>query len=82
MILPSKHVPSNKALLTVGADILSLLDTPKTVSAVWDRLRAKWDASDQLRFGYDWFVLALVLLHSMKAIDYRKGAGTLERCQK
>lgn len=35
MILPSKHLPQDRALLTVGAHVLTFLAHPKTVSALW-----------------------------------------------
>ena len=36
MILPSKHLPQDRALLTVGGHVLTFLARPKTVSALWD----------------------------------------------
>ena len=38
MILPSKHLPRDRALLTVGGQILAFLVRPKTVSALWEEL--------------------------------------------
>ncbi len=40
MILPTKGIQADRALLAVGADILRLLDEPKTVSRLWDEMRA------------------------------------------
>ncbi len=39
MILPSKHLREDQALIAVGAELLSLLHEPKTVSRLWDELR-------------------------------------------
>ena len=39
MILPSKHLSGRRALLTVGGEILELLDRPRTVSSLWEELR-------------------------------------------
>lgn len=74
MILPTKHLPSDRALLTVGARVLSLLDEPRTVSSLWDRIRLKRELRDKRApMSYDWFVLALDLLFLMEAIDFRDG---------
>jgi hypothetical protein len=74
VILPTKHLPSDRALLTVGARVLSLLDEPRTVSSLWDRIRLKRELRDKRApMSYDWFVLALDLLFLMEAIDFRDG---------
>lgn len=39
MILPTKHLREDRALITVGAELLKLLDEPKTVSHLWDEVR-------------------------------------------
>ncbi len=68
MILPSKHISREKALLTVGAKLLQYLDRPKTISAVWEKVRI---ANAPLSF--DWFVLALDLLYAIDAIEICDG---------
>ena len=75
MILPSKHLPPDRALLSVGAHILKHLAHPKTVSALWEELN-KRDiglAVTSRRITYDWFVLALDLLYALGAIDLENG---------
>lgn len=74
MILPTKHLPDNKALLAVGADILKILDEPKTISRIWadlSRLRRKNEPPGSLTF--DWFVLSLDLLFTLNAIAHNQG---------
>lgn len=39
MILPTKHLREDQALIAVGAELLGLLEEPKTVSRLWDELR-------------------------------------------
>ncbi len=74
MILPTKHLNQDRALLTVGARILSLLDHPNTVSAVWEELsRSGGSARRERALRYDHFVLALDLLYLMSAIEMREG---------
>lgn len=75
MILPSKHLPQDRALLTVGAYVLTFLSRPKTVSALWDELN-RHDAGllvTPRRITYDWFLLALDLLYALGSIDFESG---------
>ena len=74
MILPSKHLSQDRALLTVGATILRRLSEPMTVSALWEdipRLGSGRRGTSALR--YDAFVLALDLLFLAGAIDIQDG---------
>lgn len=74
MILPSKHLSQERALLTVGGVILKQLSLPLTVSALWELITAD-DASQTSarRLRFDGFILALDLLFLMDAIEYREG---------
>jgi hypothetical protein len=56
-----------KALLTVGAELLKHLDHPKTVSSVWQDMRYAGSVS------YDWFILAIDLLYAIDAIEILDG---------
>jgi hypothetical protein len=67
MILPSKHLSQEKALLTIGAELLKQLNRPKTVSAVWEQ------AHQTVSISYDWFILALDLLYTIDAIEIHSG---------
>lgn len=76
MILPSKHLPQDRALLTVGGHILTVLTRPKTVSALWEELNRQDQglvAIRPRRITYDWFVLALDLLYSLGTIELENG---------
>ncbi len=70
MILPTKHLPEYRTLLHVGAAVLSLLTTPKTVSRVWEEIRGSGQES---RVSFDWFVLALDLLYILGVLSYEEG---------
>lgn len=75
MILPSKHLSQDRALLTVGANILTFLTRPKTVSALWEEL-SRHDtgvAAMPRRITYDWFLLSLDLLYALGAIELESG---------
>lgn len=74
MILPTKRLSSDRALLAVGGEILSLLREPKTVSRLWNeikKMRAR--QPDKGTVTYDWFVLALDLLFTVNAVDSERG---------
>jgi hypothetical protein len=76
MILPSKHLSQERALLTVSAHILTYLARPKTVSALWEELNRHNEsltAAPPRRITYDWFLLALDLLYSLGTIELDSG---------
>ncbi|TET21439.1 MAG: hypothetical protein E3J71_09530 [Candidatus Stahlbacteria bacterium] len=74
MILPTKRLGQDRALLYVGAEILKLLDHPKTISRVWDELKkTRSEKSENPSLTYDWFVLALDLLYTVGCIEFETG---------
>ncbi len=68
MILPSKHIPEDQALLGVGAVVLSHLQRPQTVTSLWDKVR-----DDRSVGTYERFVLALDLLHITGVVSFSQG---------
>ena len=75
MILPSRHLPQERALLTIGGEILLRLDRPKTISGLWEELNQSdpMQPNSPSRLSYDWFVLALDLLFTIDAITLNGG---------
>lgn len=75
MILPTKHLSQDRALLSVGARVLVHLTQPKTVSALWEDIswHAKANDSRKTTLRYDAFVLTLDLLFFIGAIDLQSG---------
>ncbi len=74
MILPTKHIRTERALIGVGAEILRLMQKPKTVSRLWDDLRARRSVeAPNAPIDYNWFVLALDLLFMLGAIKIDSG---------
>ena len=57
MILPSKHIKLSNCILNVGAILLKKLDRERTVSMLWDSVRAK----PEIR-TFERFVMGLDLL--------------------
>ena len=74
MIQPTKGIDADKALLTVGAQILQQLREPATVSEVWHSTRA-WRQKNgyESNLPFWWFVLALDTLFALGVIQYVGG---------
>ena len=74
MILPTKHLRSDRSLLAVGCEVLSILDEPKTVSRVWGEFSStRSRAAGRGPVSYDWFVLSLDLLFVLGAVEFGGG---------
>ena len=72
MILPGKYLREDRALLGIGADILASLDGERTVSELWEAVRAR-RRGDQAPVSFDWFILSLNFLYALSAIDLSDG---------
>ncbi len=67
-LLPNKHVPTDRTLLGLGAMVLSRLDSPSTLSSLWEVV------ADEPEIGsFHNFVLTLDYLYAIGAIDYERG---------
>lgn len=79
MILPTKGVTCDCALITIGAIILSLLTSPTTVTGLWERFKTGVVKSEKAcSITFDWFALALTMLFAINAIEWN-ASGQLER---
>jgi len=80
MILPTKYLSHDRALITIGGEILKHLEEPRSVSALWDCLHESqiYKTADTL-ISFDWFVLALNLLYVISAIELRDGIIYVQR---
>lgn len=73
MILPTKHIRAERALIGVGAEVLETLREPMTVSRLWDEVRQRRSvASAHAPIDYSWFILALDLLFAMGALETKR----------
>ena len=72
MILPTKHLPTERSLLGIGAEVLHLLDQPKTVSRLWADVQEHRGESAR-RLPFDWFILSLNLLYAIGALQMNRG---------
>lgn len=68
MILPTKHLSESRCLIGVGAQILTYLDEPKTISGLWGAVKAEKNVDGTQHITYDWFILALDFLYAIQAI--------------
>lgn len=70
MILPTKGITPDRSILSVGSDLLDLLDSPQSVSNLWSRyLNFRKQMGLERPVNFDWFVLTLDFLFSIGAID-------------
>jgi len=72
VILPSKHLPPGRDLLSLGGRLLVVLEEPQSVSELWEKLR-KDSTSMKAYTTFDWFLLGLCFLYSIGAIEYERG---------
>ena len=73
MLLPTKGVSPDRALLTLGADVLALLKEPKTVSKLWADIQSdRLNRSAFAKVSFDWFVLSLDVLFALGCIQLTK----------
>lgn len=74
MILPTKHIRPDRALIGVGAEVLGVLSQPMTMSKLWDEIRSRRSADmSSPVIGYRWFVLSLNLLYMISAVEFERG---------
>jgi hypothetical protein len=79
MLLPTKGIAPRRALLTVGAAVIGLLDSPTTVSGLWERFsQATSQTNTNDKITFDWFAMALTMLFALNVVSY-DSAGQLER---
>ena len=73
MILPTKRMRPDRALIGVGAEVLVALGQPITVSRLWDVIRSRRSAdASSPAIDYRWFVLTLDLLYTIGAIELER----------
>jgi hypothetical protein len=68
MILPSKHISENQALLGVGAVLLREIKRPQTLTSLWEKVHHNAAVGT-----FERFILALDLLHVMGLVALANG---------
>ncbi|MCP9623108.1 hypothetical protein FOH10_02410 [Nocardia otitidiscaviarum] len=70
MLLPTKGVSPERALITIGSELLEELRDPVPVSTLWRRYDSRQrTAKASGLITFDWFSLALASLYTMGLID-------------
>lgn len=75
MILPTKNINTDRALLTLAGKVFDRLVAPRTISALWDEFRHQQQSRP---IAYSWFILAIDLLYLMKLVGLDEN-GLLRR---
>ena len=79
MLLPTKGIEPQRALLTIGATLIELLESPATVSGLWGRFsKYSSDIHGDYMITFDWFALALSMLFAIEAVSWNE-SGQLVR---
>lgn len=73
MIMPTKHIKTENALIGVGAELLILLDRDKTVSRLFHDLQEGRRENDLTTIHFDWFLLAVDFLFTVGAVRFESG---------
>ncbi|WP_428116910.1 ABC-three component system middle component 6 [Candidatus Poriferisodalis sp.] len=68
MILPTKGIHPDRALITIGGDIIDALQQPMTVSGLWEILRERRSTIGKREVGFDWFILTLDMLYALGVV--------------
>lgn len=72
MILPAKHLGTERSLVGTGAEILQAIEAPKTISETWTRIQEDRKLNG-IPITFDWFVLAVSWLYPISAVELENG---------
>ncbi len=76
MLLPTKGLSTDRALLTVGAEVIAIMKQYRSnrhmsESEIWESYQMKnSQRTDASLVTFDWFALALTLLFALGIINY------------
>lgn len=74
MILPTKHLATDRSLLYIGGELLELLARPRTVSSLWHALNENRKKREEMSvITYDWFILGLDFLYGLGVVTFTEG---------
>ncbi len=73
MILPTKHLLTERSLLGVGGDVLCLLEASKTVSRLWRDLCQERERQNKRAISFERYVMALDFLFLLEVVEFKKG---------
>lgn len=72
MLTPTKNLHEDKSIIKIGARILSILNSPHTVSSAWKSYVQiqEHETNGKIRIQFDNFILAIDFLYIIGAIEY------------
>lgn len=74
MIMPTKHTHFSESLLGFGGYLLKKLNSKRTVDSLWNEYQKDLSSKNYTaKHNFDNFLLTLVFLHSIGAIEERGG---------
>lgn len=73
MLMPTKHIKTENALIGVGAEVLELLERDKTVSTLFRDLQNRRRENGLTTIYFDWFLLSLDFLYLVGAVRFESG---------
>jgi hypothetical protein len=73
MLLPTKHIKIENALVGVGAEVLAELDRPKIVSTLFYDIQTRRRNLEMATIQFDWFLLAVDFLYTIGAVRFEAG---------
>jgi hypothetical protein len=68
MILPDKNLLLSSSLLGTGANLLTKLKSPQTISSLWEKFRKNGEIK-----SYEKYIISLDLLYLLGLIDLDEG---------
>ena len=68
MILPDKNIFLSQSLLGVGASLLEKLNSPQTVSSLWEKAQKYSEIN-----SYEKYILTMDLLYLLGIIEFKDG---------
>lgn len=71
MILPTKHLSTDRSLINLSAEISNMFDNEVALSNLWEKFQKSRQNKPQVSF--EWFALSLDLLFIMGRIDSKQG---------
>ena len=77
MILPTRNIAPERALLTIAGTIFERLSEPATISRIWDDIR---EEHHKRPIAYPWFLLAMDLLFVLGLVWFDQN-GLLSRVE-
>lgn len=74
MIAPTKGISSDRALLSIGVEVVGVLaNGPLTVAQTWQRVKADRTARGvESPISFGWFVLALDVVYALGLLRFEE----------